>query len=827
MAGHDFLLPGSLDDPVFPHNLPRQATSFVGRAGVLGEIRDLLAEARLVTLTGAGGVGKTRLATQVGSEMLTESCDGVWLAELAAFTDPGLVAPAVAAVVGVEEAPDRLVLETLLEALRKKELLLILDNCEHVVSACMSLADAILRTCGKVRLLATSRQPLGVAGEHLYRVPSLALPTADQLAGGRESLRTCEAVSLFVDRAVAHQPTFRLEESSGAAVVSICRQLDGIPFAIELAAARLRSLTVTDLERRLDDRFRLLTGGYPSALPRQQTLRALVDWSYDLLSDSERSVLRRLSTFAGTFDLAAAEEVAAAGDVDAAEILDVVASLVDKSLVQLEPGGSSSRYRLLDTVRQYAARRLSEGEPGDEQATRDRHAAVFLRLADSASQHLNKSDEAAWRDRLEADNANLGASFHHLAGQPARGDDLLTLAETLYRFSITRGAIQEHLGLLRAALDHPDAQQPTAARARALLATSSALVRAGGGRREARELQHASLKIARGLDEPGLTARILSNLSASIVMTDDSPSALAEASGLAEEAVTLSRSLGSPDDVAGALRARSAVHSFAERYEEACRDGLEAAELFRATGNRKGLSWVLNNLACDEIALDRLDDAQHHLEEALPVELDTSNIAFPLGNLALVYLLRGDPAAAREPALESLRSIQTDEKSVLCSSTLYLALYYSAAGDPGTAASLHGAVDGMALPLEPLDRRLREKDRHHLALVLGTEDFERRLDHGHSLKTLKQVLGYVTTNHSQISPEPPGMAWLSARERQLVTLVAQGLTDAQIAAQFYISVRTVRSHLDRIRDKSGCRRRADLTRLALQAGLLEGSATGQ
>jgi predicted ATPase len=468
MAGQDFLPPGSVDDPALLHNLPGQATSFVGRAGELSEIRVLLAGARLVTLTGAGGVGKTRLAVQAASGMLKESGDGVWLAELAAFTDPGLVAPAVAAAVGVEEAPDRPVLDTLIEALRAKELLLVLDNCEHVVRACMNLADALLRTCSKIRLLATSREPLGVAGEQLYRVPSLALPTAHQLAGGQETLRTCEAVRLFVDRATAHQPAFRLDESTDGAVVSICRQLDGIPLAIELAAARLRSLTITDIERRLDDRFRLLTGGYQSALPRQQTLRALVDWSYDLLSDSERSVLRRLSTFAGTFELAAAEEVASAGDVDAAEILDVVASLVDKSLVQLEPSGSSVRYRLLDTVRHYAARRLAEGTPGDEQTTRDRHAAVFLRLADSAAQHFEKPDEAAWRDRLEADNANLGASFHHLAGQAASGDDLLRFAETLYRFSITRGAIQEHLGLLRTALDHPSAQQPTAARAQAL-----------------------------------------------------------------------------------------------------------------------------------------------------------------------------------------------------------------------------------------------------------------------------------------------------------------------------------------------------------------------
>jgi predicted ATPase/DNA-binding CsgD family transcriptional regulator len=829
MAGGDVALTRPLDGGGLLHNLPALATSFVGRVSELGDIQALLDRSRLVTLTGAGGVGKTRLAVQAASELLDRASDGVWLAELAALADPGLVAPAVAAVVGVEEAPDRPVLDTLINALRTRELLLVLDNCEHVLSACTSLADALLRGCPGVRLLATSREPLGVAGEQVYRVPSLALPTADQVAGGEETLMTCEAVRLFIDRAAAHQPAFRFEESTAAAVVSICSQLDGIPLAIELAAARLRSLGVRDIESRLDDRFRLLTGGYRSGLPRQQTLRALVDWSYNLLSPSEQSVLRRISTFAGTFDLAAAEEVAAAeeaaDDVDADAILDLIASLVDKSLVQLEVSGPSARYSLLNTVRHYAAERLSERGP-DEQATRDRHAAVFLRLADSAAQHLGQPDEAVWRDRLETDNANLGASFSHLAGQAAKGDELLRLATALYRFSVTRGAIQEHLGMLRAALDHPAAQQPTVARAQALLATSSGVVLAGGGRQEARELQEASLNIARTLNEPGLTVKILANLSGSIVMTDGSPLAVVQATELAEEAVALSRSAGSPESVAGALRARSAVHSFAERYEEACRDGLEGADLFRVIGNKRLLAKVLNNLGCDEIALGRLDDAQRHLEEALPSSAaggDSSNQAFILGNLALVHLLRGDPAAARGPALEALRSVQTDEKSVLRSSTLYLALYFSAVGQPGTAAVLHGAVDVTGIPAEPLDRRLRDEDRGKLAAALGPQGFESGLRAGRALSSAEQILTYLATApdpHAQARPEPVALAKLSTRERQLITLVAQGNTDAQIAAQLYISVATVRSHLDRIRDKSGCRRRADLTRLALEAGLV-------
>jgi predicted ATPase/DNA-binding CsgD family transcriptional regulator len=813
--------PGSLDDAALSHNLPSQTTSFVGRLGELGAVRVLLAQARIVTLTGAGGVGKTRLAIQAAADLLDEYEDGVWLVELAAITDPELVAPAVAAALGVAEAPDRPVLDTLVAALRARELLLIIDNCEHMLAACRTLAYAIARNCRGIRLLTTSREPLGVDGEHLYRVPSLSLPTGADLADGGKGQLTCEAVRLFVDRATAHQPAFQLDENAGTAVVSICRQLDGIPLAIELAAARLRSLTVGDIESRLDDRFRLLTGGYKSALPRQQTLRALIDWSYDLLADAERSVLRRLSAFAGTFDLAAAEEVAAADDVGADEVLDVVGSLVDKSLVQLEASGPSVRYRLLDTVRHYAAQRLA-ASPEDERATRDRHATLFLRLADSAAEHFERPDEAAWQDRLEVDNTNLGLAFHYLVTRTADGTDLLRLAETLYRFSVTRGAIQEHLGLLRIALAHPGAQQPTAARAQALLATSSALVRSGGGRQEARELQYAALAIARELGEPCLTARVLANLSGSIVMASSSPEAVAEATELAEEGVTLSRSACGAEQLAAALRARSAVHSFAERYEAACRDGQEAAELFRTAANTKGLARVLNNLACDELALGRLDEAEQHLQEALVCSRQaTSNTSFVLGNLALVHLLRGDPASAREPALEALRSIQTDEKSVLRSGTLYLALYHSAAGELETASVLHGAVDGMGPLPEPLDRRLREEDRQHLADVLGTAAFESRLPEGRLLKTTEDVLGYVNAvARSQEAAEPPGLARLSTRERQLVALVAQGRTDAQIATELYISIRTVRSHLDRIRDKSGCRRRADLTRLALEGGLV-------
>jgi len=812
----------SVDDPALMHNLPVSASSFVGRTSELAKITDLLSRSRLLTLTGPGGIGKTRLALQAASGLLDGSGDGVWLAELATLNDPGLVAAAVAAAVGVEEAPDRPVLQTLVNALRTRELLIVLDNCEHVIHSAMTLADAILRNCGQVHLLATSREPLGVAGEHVYRVPPLIVPAAGGLAAGELVLAECEAVRLFVDRASAHQPGFLLDETTARAVASVCRQLDGMPLAIELAAARLRSLSVVDIERRLDDRFRLLTGGYKSALPRHQTLRALVDWSYDLLTPAERSVLCRVSVFAGSFDMAAAEEVAAAGDVEAGDILDLIASLVDKSLLQLELSGSSVRYRLLDTVRHYAMARLAERDAADGQDARDRHAAVFLRLAASAAQHLEKPDEAIWRDRLETENANLGSAFSHLAGQPGRGEDLLRLADTLYPFSVTRGAIQEHLGMLRAALNHPGAQQPTVARARALLTTSTALVRAGGDRAEAEQLQRASLAIARTLGDPRLAASVLASLSTSIVITDNSPQAVAEASGLAEEAVALSRSAGSADLLGRALRARSAVLSYAEQYEAACRDNLEASGLFRSAGNGRWLSRTLNNLASDEIALGRLDDAQRHLEEALPHaggESDTSDLSYVLGNLSLVHLLRGDPVAARSPALESLKNVHTDDKRALYAPTLYLALCHSAAGQLETAAVLHGAVDEMGMVLEPLELQLRDEDRRKLAASLEPQTLRSLQAEGRDLQSGEKVLLYAIAASGPDSPSP-GLAQLSAREQQLVILVAQGRMDAQIAEELYISVRTVRSHLDRIRDKTGCRRRADLTRLALQSGLI-------
>ena len=326
----------SLDNPDLPNNLPQQVTSFIGRETQVAEVKALLGKTRLLTLTGAGGAGKTRLSLQVAADLLDG--DGVWLVELAALTDPALVPQAVADVLGVKEQAGQPIQRTLVDWLKAKCLLLVLDNCEHLVAACASLAADLLRACPGVHILASSREALNVSGEQTYRVPSLSLPDPKQVQTV-ESLSQFEAVRLFIERAQAVQASFAVTSGNAPAVAQVCFHLDGIPLALELAAARVRSLSVDDINARLDQRFRLLTGGSRVALPRQQTLRGLIDWSYDLLTEPEKTLLCRLSVFAGGWTLAAAEGVCSGGDIEDWEVLDLLTGLVDKSLVVYEEGG--------------------------------------------------------------------------------------------------------------------------------------------------------------------------------------------------------------------------------------------------------------------------------------------------------------------------------------------------------------------------------------------------------------------------------------------------------------------------------------------------------
>jgi predicted ATPase len=381
-----------------PQNLPAQLTNFVGREQELTEIQTLLRRTRLLTLTGPGGSGKTRLALQAAAEAIDRFEDGVFFVGVAPIFDPGLVIPMVAQVLGVPDIRGRPPLENLKDYLRDRQLLLLLDNCEHLVGACAELADALLCVCPHLRILATSREVLGVAGETIYAVPPLTLPPPRDAVSTPtdERLAASEAVQLFVTRAAGAMPGFALSERNAPAVADVCRRLDGLPLAIELAAARIRVLAPEQIAARLEDRFRLLTGGSRTALPRHQTLRATLDWSYELLSEPERALFRRLAVFARGFTLEAAEAVCGEPPdprrptperPPPATVLDLLARLADKSMVVAEPTAEGPvRYRLLETLRQYGWERL--GESGDAAAARRRHAHFYLEYAEAAEPEL-------------------------------------------------------------------------------------------------------------------------------------------------------------------------------------------------------------------------------------------------------------------------------------------------------------------------------------------------------------------------------------------------------------------------------------------------------
>ena len=370
----------------FAGNLPVQVSSFIGRDRELSEVRALVASSRLVTLTGTGGCGKTRLSLQVAAELLDRPNDGVWLVELAAVTGQDAVAPAICEALAIVRQPGRQALDTLLDALATQDVLIVIDNCEHLIGACAKTAEAILRHCPNAHLVATSREPLSISGEAIYRVPPLSLPRP----GDRDltAPEPSDAVALFVERAKEQGAGLSADDQTSLMIASICLQLDGMPLAIELAAARLRSLSLSVLNDRIDQRFRLLTGGSRTALARQQTLRATVDWSYSLLHGVEQTLLRRLSVFTGSFDLDAAEAVCSFGTIETLDVTDLLGSLVDKSLVVAEPAGTALRYRLLETIRQFAAERLAETDHDEAAALRAAHCAHYLSVAEAAAPHL-------------------------------------------------------------------------------------------------------------------------------------------------------------------------------------------------------------------------------------------------------------------------------------------------------------------------------------------------------------------------------------------------------------------------------------------------------
>ncbi len=632
-------------------NLPAPLTSFIGRERELADVKHLLAATRLLTLTGPGGTGKTRLALHLATDVQQTFAAGAWLVELAPLADPGLVVQTVAATLGVREQPGRALRDALLDYVQGKNLLLILDNCEHLIETVAQLADGLLREAPGLRILASSREALGIAGETAYRVPSLPLPPRHPASA--DALGQNDCVRLFVDRAAANYPSFRLKEKNAPAIADICRRLDGIPLAIELAAARAKVFSPEQIAARLDDRFRLLTGGSRAALPRHQTLRALIDWSYELLPEGERALLRRLSTFAGGWSFEAAQAVGSDGLGE--ELLDLLTHLVDKSLVVVGEEADEGRYHLLETIRQYARDKLLES--GEAAAVRERHLAFFLRLAEEAEPKLRGPEQLAWLGRLEAELDNLRTALAW-ALESGQTDGALRLASTLFYAWELWGAWSEGQRWLDDALApaerepgaKPAAGEPgkpdaaaTARRAKALYAAARMhylMLDFEGWH----TLGEASLRLWRELGDAWWIAVTLELLGVHSLFTGDLPTAQA----CFEEGVRLARQVDDPWPLVMCLVRLSNIYMRTDM--PAVRPLLdEAVATARRVGDRTLLGAVRLTLAATSLTEGDLIAAARVADEAVAELSGTRGNLYGLIALLLSVVIacfQRDPARA-------------------------------------------------------------------------------------------------------------------------------------------------------------------------------------
>ncbi|MGH2452822.1 MAG: ATP-binding protein [bacterium] len=715
------------------HNLPVQLTSFVGREHEREEVKRLLSTTRLLTLTGSGGAGKTRLALQLAAEELEAFADGVWLVELASLSDPLLVPHAVASALGVREQAERPIMASLTEHLQFKRVLLLLDNCEHMIQACADLTDVLLRACPHLRILASSREALGIGGELAYRVPSLGVPDLRHLPPW-DRLLDHEAIRLFVERAVFALPTFSLTDQNGPAIAQVCSRLDGMPLAIELAAARVKALPVERIAARLDDRFQLLTGGSRAALPRHQTLRGTMDWSYDLLSEQERMLFRRLSVFAGGWSLEAAEAVCSGDGLDRHEMLDLLSHLVDKSLIAAEGQNGDVRYRLLETIRQYARVLLTEAN--ETSHVQRRHRDFFLALASDAEPELMGAAQAVWLNRLEREHDNLRAALEASRDDRDFPEATFRLTGALWWFWFVRGYWNEArrwLDWLEAALID---ELPASPAARGKAAYGAGLIAHRFGEFERAEaFSQASLALSREIgDKRGVAFSLfvlgtiaVDFLAFRMTASERTMRESARAADLLEESQALFRELNHTWGLARALNSLGVVAQKQGDDERAARSFEESMALSRGLHDRWGVAKSLNRLG--ELARARQDhpQARAYYDEALALcrELgDKAGAGTVLSNLGYVELHEGNLPRAAELFRESLQIFrELGFRRIMGLGLVGLAGLARARGLPVDAAKILAAANAV-LEKEPhLDttEALEEAYYHHAVAAVRAD----------------------------------------------------------------------------------------------------------
>ncbi|HQR12382.1 MAG TPA: tetratricopeptide repeat protein [Casimicrobiaceae bacterium] len=644
-----------------PNNLPQQLTTFIGRDRERAEATRLLAGTRLLTIVGPGGIGKTRLSLQVTADAMDSYPDGVWFIELAPIVDASLVPKVAAQVLALAEDASTPSIQSVCGHLASRRLLLVLDNCEHLVDACARLADAVLRVAPGVRIIASSREPLNIAGEQTYMLPPLAVPGT----GSRiEVAARSEAVQLFVERARLRQPAFALTERNAQAVAELCTRLDGIPLALELAAARVGVLPVDRIVERLGDRFRLLTGGSRTALPRQQTLRALIDWSYDLLGSREKRLFARLSVFASGWTLDAAEAVCSGPDIARDEVLDLLTGLVDKSLVVQD--AQHERFRMLETLRDYARDRLLEF--GDDEATRSRHCACFVTFAEGAEPHLEGGPEQPeWLARLDLEHENIRSGLAWSTARPDRAESALRMCGAVYRFWAHRGHAREGRRWCDQALDMRSGELPTTARAKALHASGTLAWRLGDIA-AARSLLEQALEQSRLQQDSQREARILSNLGGVAIHQADSVAA----QSFLQLAVALFREQENQTLEARSLNNLAALAINENRYADARAPLERALALSRSMGNPMEEANTMSHLGFIAQHDGNFPEAQALHEHALAIAREFGVREFEIEevrHLGEIALAQGDVGKTRayfRQALATSKEIGSPLEIALC-----------------------------------------------------------------------------------------------------------------------------------------------------------------